>query len=267
MPRDKDLKRLVRARMQKTGEAYTTARAQLLAKPTAITHRDESRALAPTPAIDYAKLAGMSDAVVKEKTGCTWDRWVEALDSHGAAEMPHREIADLVHKKYKVGDWWSQMVTVGYERIKGLRARGQRRDGIIRSEQVAHVQRPDRHVASRFRRCNRSPSLVERERAQGSRFDATKDDSTWSRRRQHRRGWVHHQGRRQEHGGAEPCQAAKQRRGGERKELLEGAVGRAGGRVEVIGSGRSLHRAPRTRARCRAGPARQPRRQRVSWWR
>jgi hypothetical protein len=28
-----------------------------------------------------------------------------------------------------VPDWWSQMVTVGYERIKGLRARGQRRDG------------------------------------------------------------------------------------------------------------------------------------------
>ena len=31
--------------------------------------------------------------------------------------------------KYKVPDWWTQMVTVGYERIKGLRARGQRRDG------------------------------------------------------------------------------------------------------------------------------------------
>src|SRR5262249_52027767 len=26
-------------------------------------------------------------------------------------------------------DWWAQMVTVGYERIRGLRARGQRRDG------------------------------------------------------------------------------------------------------------------------------------------
>jgi uncharacterized protein YndB with AHSA1/START domain len=28
-----------------------------------------------------------------------------------------------------VGDWWGQTVTVGYERIKGLRAIGQRRDG------------------------------------------------------------------------------------------------------------------------------------------
>jgi hypothetical protein len=32
MPRQKDLKRLVRARMRKTGEAYTAARAQILKK-------------------------------------------------------------------------------------------------------------------------------------------------------------------------------------------------------------------------------------------
>jgi hypothetical protein len=43
--------------------------------------------------------------------------------------MSHRDIAALVNEKYKVDGWWSQTVTVGYERIKGLRARGQRRDG------------------------------------------------------------------------------------------------------------------------------------------
>ena len=128
MPSQKDFKRLVRARMRKTGESYTAARAQLLAKPSR--SRTTTNAARPTaPAVDYAKLAGMSDAVVKEKTGCQWDRWVKSLDHHGAAELPHREIVDLVQKKYKVGDWWAQMVTVGYERIKGLRARGQRRDG------------------------------------------------------------------------------------------------------------------------------------------
>jgi hypothetical protein len=31
--------------------------------------------------------------------------------------------------KYKIPGWWAQTVTVGYERIKGLRAVGQRRDG------------------------------------------------------------------------------------------------------------------------------------------
>ena len=52
-----------------------------------------------------------------------------ALDYHGADKMAHRDIAALVHKKFKIEGWWSQAVTVGYERIKGLRARGQRRDG------------------------------------------------------------------------------------------------------------------------------------------
>jgi uncharacterized protein YndB with AHSA1/START domain len=78
---------------------------------------------------DYATLAGTSDAAVKAKTGCNWERWVHALDRLGAETMSHREIAEIVSAKYKVPDWWSQTVTVGYERIKGLRARGQRRDG------------------------------------------------------------------------------------------------------------------------------------------
>jgi len=128
MTSQKDFKRLVRARMRKTGEAYTAARAKLLAKPSrARTTKPTARSSAP--AVDYGKLAGMSDAVVKEKTGCTWDRWVHALDYSGADTMTHREIVDFVHKRYKTSGWWSQMVTVGYERIKGLRARGQRRDG------------------------------------------------------------------------------------------------------------------------------------------
>jgi hypothetical protein len=115
MPHEKDLKRLVRARMSKTGEAYTAARAQILRKS--------------TPPIDHAELAGMADASVKEKTGRTWEQWVRTLDQHDAATMAHRDIAKLVSETYKVQDWWSQTVTVGYERIKGLRVRGQRRDG------------------------------------------------------------------------------------------------------------------------------------------
>jgi hypothetical protein len=135
MPRNKDLKRLVRARMKKTGEAYTAALARINKKPRKGTTYKATRASAPRTSrsrsakIDYAALAGMSDEKVKAKTGCTWERWVGALDWHKADKMSHREIATLVSEKYKVTDWWSQMVTVGYERIKGLRARGQRLDG------------------------------------------------------------------------------------------------------------------------------------------
>ncbi|MGH7628940.1 MAG: hypothetical protein ACREOF_06045 [Gemmatimonadales bacterium] len=127
MPTNKDFKRLVRARMGKTGEAYTTARAQLLQK-----QQRHPTPPPPPPAAappDYAKLAGMSDATIKAKTGCTWERWAQALDHVGAQEWSHRAIADYVHEKYQVPGWWTQTVTVGYERIKGLRAIGQRRGG------------------------------------------------------------------------------------------------------------------------------------------
>ena len=120
MPTNKDFKRLVRGRMQKTGESYTAARAQILKRAKADT----------TQRVDYVKLAGMmSDAALKAKTGCTWERWVRALDRVQAYTWPHRRIAQYVHTKYKTPDWWSQTVTVGYERIKGLRAVGQRRGG------------------------------------------------------------------------------------------------------------------------------------------
>lgn len=134
MPKQKDLKRLTRSRMQKTGESYTTARAQLVAKKERSQKAPPALRPAPVPAPaakapDYAALAGMSDEAVRAKTGCTWEKWVRSLDAHGAASWPHREIAAFVHEKYKMSSWWSQTVTVGYERIKGLREIGQRRSG------------------------------------------------------------------------------------------------------------------------------------------
>jgi uncharacterized protein YndB with AHSA1/START domain len=116
MPKEKDLKRAVRARMNKTGESYTAARAQLLEK----NH--------PIPG-NAAELAGMSDAAVRQKTGRTWKQWVQVLDGHDATKLAHREIAELVSTEYGVPGWWTQTVTVGYERIRGLRDKGQRRGG------------------------------------------------------------------------------------------------------------------------------------------
>jgi hypothetical protein len=88
--------------------------------------RQDSRNPAPT---DYARLAGRSDAVLEARTGRTWERWVRALDRVQAYTWSHREIAAHVQEKYEIPGWWAQGVTVGYERIKGLRAVGQRRDG------------------------------------------------------------------------------------------------------------------------------------------
>ena len=131
MTANRDFKHLVRARMSKTGESYTTARSHVLRNA-----QPRSRAAAQTKPVivepakpDYDALAGMSSAAVKAKTGCGWDKWVYVLDKAKADTWPHAKIADYIHEKYKVPGWWTQTVTVGYERIKGLRAIGQRLSG------------------------------------------------------------------------------------------------------------------------------------------
>lgn len=130
MTQHKDLKKLVRARMSKTGEAYTAARAVLVAKKSrAETTPPVSAPAPPAAAPDFATLAGISNETITAKTGCGWEKWVRSLDHHGMAEKPHKEIAQFVHETYNIPGWWAQSVTVGYERIKGLREIGQRRGG------------------------------------------------------------------------------------------------------------------------------------------
>ncbi len=125
MPTQKDFKRIVRARMEKTGESYTAARSALLTKA--------ASAAAPKPAAPKARwpeLAGMSDEAVQAKTGRTWAQWVAALDKEQAWQWTHRDIAKHLGEHYDtVSPWWAQTVTVGYERIRGLRDVGQRRGG------------------------------------------------------------------------------------------------------------------------------------------
>ena len=77
---------------------------------------------------NLAEVAGMSDAAVKKATGREWAEWVAVLDKAKAAELEHPEIAKYV-RTLGTPDWWTQMVTVGYERIRGLRDHGQRRGG------------------------------------------------------------------------------------------------------------------------------------------
>jgi hypothetical protein len=54
---------------------------------------------------------------------------VQALDALNASAMTHTEIARHVHERFGVPGWWSQSVAVGYERIRGLREKGQSRGG------------------------------------------------------------------------------------------------------------------------------------------
>lgn len=76
-----------------------------------------------------ANLMPASDAAVKRATGKTWGEWLADLDKLGARQLPHKAIAQLLSVRLGVPDWWSQMVTVGYERAVGRRAVGEKSDG------------------------------------------------------------------------------------------------------------------------------------------
>jgi uncharacterized protein YndB with AHSA1/START domain len=137
--------------MEKTGEAYTAARAQLLRKSSSPAISAPAVAEPrPTAKPDYARIAGMSDAAIQKATGCTWEKWVWALDHKGAHEWSHRAIVDHVKKAYKTPDWWTQMVVVGYERIKGLRAIGQRRGGGFEASKSKTITAPAAAITKAF---------------------------------------------------------------------------------------------------------------------
>ncbi|HEU5317001.1 MAG TPA: hypothetical protein VFX49_12905, partial [Chloroflexota bacterium] len=96
----KSLKRRVRARMSKTGERYAAARRQLIAKST-----PDPKLATPTPAPAAAPVAtsaaplAMSDDAIRRGTGKSWDEWFTLLDSWGAAERSHTEIATWLRQE------------------------------------------------------------------------------------------------------------------------------------------------------------------------
>jgi uncharacterized protein YndB with AHSA1/START domain len=127
MTQHKSFKRLVRARMEKTGESYTAARANLL------------RAGEPN-GTDGPALA-TSDQAIRHRTGRGWEEWFELLDEWGAADRTHREIARWVAAQQGVEPlaWNAQAVAGSYELARGLRVVGEKPDGfaITTSKTVA----------------------------------------------------------------------------------------------------------------------------------
>ena len=139
MTTQKSLKHRVRDRMSRTGERYTAARRQVLAKsstdtgqtplpPVAEAAPEQATAGASIP----APLRGghqSSDEAVAARTGHTWPEWYALLDEWGAADRPHGEIAAWLNSEHGVTSWWSQEVTVGYEVAIGRRRPGERAGG------------------------------------------------------------------------------------------------------------------------------------------
>jgi hypothetical protein len=131
MTKARKLKRAIRARAAKTGERYTAARRQILAARTrrAGTTAPAAEA-APPPAPSGATRARAprsvtSDRAVRAKTGHGFDHWFAVLDAFGAAGRGHTASARYLSEEHGVPGWHCQMITVEYERARGLRATNQ----------------------------------------------------------------------------------------------------------------------------------------------
>ena len=115
MTRQSSFKRLVRSRMQKTGESYTAARTMLLT--------------ADEPKATEGAALSMSDDAIRSKTGRGWEEWFDLLDESGAAERPRAEALAWLADEHGVEGWSAQAVRVNYQRARGLRAVGEHADG------------------------------------------------------------------------------------------------------------------------------------------
>lgn len=117
MTEHKSFKRLVRGRMEKTGESYTAARAMLL--------RAEEPPDSTVPRLKT------SDENIRRRTGRGWEEWFAILDEWGATDRPHREIARwLAEQQGAVPLAWNvQAIVGGYELTRGLREVGEKEDG------------------------------------------------------------------------------------------------------------------------------------------
>ena len=116
MTTQESFKRRVRARMAKTGERYGAARRALIGQVT------------PADSRGWVSQPETSDEAVRAATGRGWDEWCALIDEQAVRDRGHTAIAAHV-RGLGVDAWWAQSVTVGYERIRGLRLPYQNHDG------------------------------------------------------------------------------------------------------------------------------------------
>lgn len=117
MTSQESFKRRIRTRMAKTGERYNAARRSLMEQAT------------PTRTRTWVAEPEMSDDAVRAATGRGWEEWCQVIDDWSGKDQGHTAIAKHLQDALSVDDWWAQGVTVGYERITGLRLPYQRADG------------------------------------------------------------------------------------------------------------------------------------------
>ena len=151
MTRARALKTVIRSRIAKTGERYTTARRHVLAArapspPRAVPPPTP----APTAAVAAASKGSVSDATSRARTGHGLDHWFAVLDAFGAVDQGHTAAARHLYDVHHVPGWYAQGITVAYERARGVRAVNQRRDGAYEVSVTKVVAAGTRQVVAAF---------------------------------------------------------------------------------------------------------------------
>lgn len=103
----------------------------------------------------------MGDEKVAHKTGRPWAEWFSILDGAGATEWEHATIAKHLATEHGLSAWWAQAVAVEYERARGLRAVGQRRDGDWEVTIQRTVRTAPKKIEQEFRQARRRAAWLE----------------------------------------------------------------------------------------------------------
>ena len=71
----------------------------------------------------------VDNEAVEAATQRSWDEWCDVIDAWDGRDEGHAAIAAYLYDEHPVDRWWAQTITVGYERITGLRLPYQMPDG------------------------------------------------------------------------------------------------------------------------------------------
>lgn len=89
----------------------------------------------------WASQPETADEAVAAATGKGYDEWCDEIERMDGDTTDHTTIAAYLVDELGVDPWWAQTITVGYERITGLRAPFQRPDGTFTANKSKTVRR------------------------------------------------------------------------------------------------------------------------------
>lgn len=131
MTKHENFKKRVRARMAKTGERYGAARRSLV---------DDTDDDVGDATRHWVNEPEFTDDVIREHTGRGWDEWRDLIESWPGHRDGHTAVAAYITGEYGLNSWWSQAVTVSWERISGRRVVNQRADGTFEASKTRTVR-------------------------------------------------------------------------------------------------------------------------------